>query len=154
MGALRRMAGLPSRWAYRLGNPIGTRCMRMRATSTKTARAITTRPITLSISRSGRSCVKPIAIISGRSAVIIINNVSLGGHRTRLNLCSSGMTNGAPPSAWRGRSVHGPKLAGAVDLDKAIGKKTYAFVKKRFDSENGGAGELSLQINKVSNDGT
>jgi hypothetical protein len=47
-----------------------------------------------------------------------------------------------------------PKLAGAVDLDKAIGKKTYAFVKKRFDSENGGAGELSLQINKVSNDGT
>jgi hypothetical protein len=41
-----------------------------------------------------------------------------------------------------------------VDLDKAIGKKTYAFVKKRFDSENGGAGELSLKINKVSNDGT
>ena len=41
-----------------------------------------------------------------------------------------------------------------MDLDKAIGKKTYAFVKKRFDSENGGAGELSLQINKVSNDGT
>jgi hypothetical protein len=48
----------------------------------------------------------------------------------------------------------GPKFAGAVDLDKAIGKKTYAFVKKRFDSENGGAGELSLKINKVSNDGT
>jgi len=46
-----------------------------------------------------------------------------------------------------------PKLAGVVDLDKAIGKKTYAFVKKRFDSENG-AGELSLQISKVSNDGT
>src|SRR5881275_252580 len=33
-------------------------------------------------------------------------------------------------------------------------KETYAFVKKRFDSENGDAGELSLQINKVSNDGT
>lgn len=46
-----------------------------------------------------------------------------------------------------------PKLAGAVDLDKAIGKKTYAFVKKRSDSENG-TGELSLQISKVSNDGT
>ena len=53
-----------------------------------------------------------------------------------------------------GKISPGPKLAGAVDLDKAIGKKTYAFVKKRFDSENGGAGELSLQINKVSNDGT
>jgi hypothetical protein len=52
-----------------------------------------------------------------------------------------------------GKISPGPKLAGAVDLDKAIGKKTYAFVKKRFDSENGGAGELSLQINKVSNDG-
>ena len=53
-----------------------------------------------------------------------------------------------------GKISPGPKLAGAVDLDKAIGKKTYAFVKKRSDSENGGAGELSLQINKVSNDGT
>jgi hypothetical protein len=53
-----------------------------------------------------------------------------------------------------GKISPGSKLAGAVDLDKAIGKKTYAFVKKRFDSENGGAGELSLQINKVSNDGT
>ena len=53
-----------------------------------------------------------------------------------------------------GKINPGPKLAGAVDLDKAIGKKTYAFVKKRLDSENGGAGELSLQINKVSNDGT
>jgi hypothetical protein len=52
-----------------------------------------------------------------------------------------------------GKISPGPKLAGAVDLDKAIGKKTYAFVKKRSDSENG-AGELSLQIKKVSNDGT
>jgi hypothetical protein len=51
-----------------------------------------------------------------------------------------------------GKISPGPKFAGAVDLDKAIGKKTYAFVKKRSDSEN--AGELSLQINKVSNDGT
>jgi hypothetical protein len=47
----------------------------------------------------------------------------------------------------------GPKLDGAVNLDTAIAKKTYAFVKKRFDSDNG-AGELSLKINKVSNDGT
>jgi hypothetical protein len=52
-----------------------------------------------------------------------------------------------------GKIGPGPKLAGAVDLDKAIAKKTYAFVKKRPDTENG-AGELSLQINKVSNDGT
>ncbi|HEU5238008.1 MAG TPA: hypothetical protein VFU37_12810 [Pyrinomonadaceae bacterium] len=40
----------------------------------------------------------------------------------------------------------------APALDKAIAKKTYAFVKKRSDSENG-AGELSLQIKQVSNDG-
>jgi hypothetical protein len=53
-----------------------------------------------------------------------------------------------------GKISPGQKLAGAVDLDKAIGKKTYAFVKKRSDSENGDAGELSLKINKVSNDGT
>ena len=53
-----------------------------------------------------------------------------------------------------GKISPGPKLAGAVDLDKAIGKNTYAFVKKRSDSENGDAGELSLKINKVSNDGT
>src|SRR6184192_4437390 len=33
-------------------------------------------------------------------------------------------------------------------------KENLRLVKKRFDSENGGAGELSLQINKVSNDGT
>ena len=53
-----------------------------------------------------------------------------------------------------GKISPGPKLAGAVDMDEAIGKKTYAFVKKRSDSENDGAGELSLQINRVSNDGT
>ena len=51
-----------------------------------------------------------------------------------------------------GKISPGPKL-GAVDLYEAIAKKTYAFVKKRSDSENG-AGELSLQIKKVSNDGT
>lgn len=45
----------------------------------------------------------------------------------------------------------GPKFAGAVDLDKAITKKTYAFVRRRFDSENGG--ELTLDIQKVNNDG-
>jgi hypothetical protein len=53
-----------------------------------------------------------------------------------------------------GKISPGPKLAGAVDLDKTIGKQTYSFVKKRFDSENGDAGELSLKINNVSNDGT
>ena len=52
-----------------------------------------------------------------------------------------------------GKISPGPKFAGAVDLDKAIGEKTYAFAKKRSDWENG-AGELSLQIKKVSNDGT
>src|SRR5437773_2457952 len=139
MEAFRQTAGLPSRWAYRLSNPIGTRCMRMRTTSTKTARAITTCRITSLIWLKEKFLAKQVAITLGRSAVIITNNVSLGGHRTRSSLCSSGTTNGALPS---------------VDLDKAIGKKTYAFVKKRLDSENGGAGELSLQINKVSNDGT
>ena len=53
-----------------------------------------------------------------------------------------------------GKISPGQKLAGAVDLDEEIGKKTYAFVKKRSDSENGGAGELSLQINKVNSDAT
>jgi len=50
-----------------------------------------------------------------------------------------------------GKISPGSKFAGAVDLDKAIEKKTYAFVKKRFDEENGGS--LSLQVNEVSNDG-
>ena len=50
-----------------------------------------------------------------------------------------------------GKINPGPKFAGAVDLDKAIEKKTYAFVKKRFNPEEGGS--LSLNINKVSNDG-
>ena len=53
-----------------------------------------------------------------------------------------------------GKINPGPKFAGAVDLSEAIGKKTYAFVKKRSDSENDGTGELSLYINKISNDGT
>jgi hypothetical protein len=47
--------------------------------------------------------------------------------------------------------INGDKFVGAVDLDKAIEKKTYAFVKKRFESENGGS--LALGIRKVSNDG-
>ena len=48
---------------------------------------------------------KQVAITLVRSAVIITNNVSLGGHWIHLSLCSSGTTNGAPPSAWRGKSV-------------------------------------------------
>jgi hypothetical protein len=47
----------------------------------------------------------------------------------------------------------GPKFAGAADLDKAIEKKTYAFVKERFDSEMENGGNLSLHINKVGNGG-
>jgi len=48
--------------------------------------------------------------------------------------------------------INADKTVGAVDLDKAIEKKTYAFVKKPFESESGG-GTLALQIKKVSNDG-
>ncbi|MGE5213211.1 MAG: hypothetical protein ACM3NN_05900 [Nitrospirota bacterium] len=50
-----------------------------------------------------------------------------------------------------GKIDAGPKFAGAVDLDKAIEKKTYAFVKKPFEDESGGS--LALQIKKVGNDG-
>jgi len=46
-----------------------------------------------------------------------------------------------------GKINPGPKFAGAVDLDKAIEKKTYAFVGKRADAG------LSLDIKKVGNDG-
>src|SRR5437899_2733022 len=50
-----------------------------------------------------------------------------------------------------GKINPGPKFTGAVDLNKAIEKKTYAFVKKRFDPEL--TGSLSLHINKVGDDG-
>ncbi len=50
-----------------------------------------------------------------------------------------------------GKIKPGPKFAGAVDLDKAIEKKTYAFVRKRLDPKIGGG--LSIYINKVSDDG-
>src|SRR6266576_269588 len=88
-----QMAGLPSRWAYRLSNPIGTRCMGMRTTSTRTARVITTCRITSLIWLKKKFLAKQGAITLGRSAVIITNNVFSGGHRTRLSLCSSGTTN-------------------------------------------------------------
>jgi len=45
----------------------------------------------------------------------------------------------------------GPRFAGAVDVDKAIEKKTYAFVKEPLDPEVGDS--LSPHINKVSDDG-
>ena len=48
--------------------------------------------------------------------------------------------------------INADKTVRAVDLDKAIEKKTYAFVKKPFESETGG-GTLALQIKKMSNDG-
>ncbi len=51
-----------------------------------------------------------------------------------------------------GKINPGPTFAGAVDLNKAIEKKTYAFVKERLDPEVGGS--LSLHINKVGDDGT
>jgi len=50
-----------------------------------------------------------------------------------------------------GKINPGPTFAGAVDLNKAIEKKTYAFVKERFDPEVGGS--LSLHINRVGDDG-
>ncbi len=49
-----------------------------------------------------------------------------------------------------GKISPGPKFAGAVDLDKAIEKKTYAFVRERFDPEVGGS--LFLHINRVGDD--
>ncbi len=50
-----------------------------------------------------------------------------------------------------GRIANGPKLVGAVNLLKALSPKIYAFVKKRFDPEEGGA--LSFYNNKLTNDG-
>jgi hypothetical protein len=52
-----------------------------------------------------------------------------------------------------GKINPGPKFAGGVDLDKAIEKKTYAFVKERFDSEMEKGGNLSLHIKRVGDDG-
>jgi hypothetical protein len=51
-----------------------------------------------------------------------------------------------------GKIASGPKFIGAVNLLKTLTPRIYAFVKKRFDSEEGGS--LSFHINKVSNDGT
>jgi hypothetical protein len=52
-----------------------------------------------------------------------------------------------------GKINPGPKFAGAVDVDKAIEKKTYAFVKERFDSEMENGGNLSVHIKRVGDDG-
>ena len=50
-----------------------------------------------------------------------------------------------------GRVANGQKLVGAVNLLKALSPKIYAFVKKPFDREEGGA--LSFYNEKVTNDG-
>jgi hypothetical protein len=50
-----------------------------------------------------------------------------------------------------GRIANGPTLVGAVNLLKALSPKIYAFVKKRFDPEEGGA--LSFYNAKLTNDG-
>jgi hypothetical protein len=50
-----------------------------------------------------------------------------------------------------GRIANGPKLVGTVNLLKALSPKIYAFVKKRFDPEEGGA--LSFYNAKLTNDG-
>jgi hypothetical protein len=50
-----------------------------------------------------------------------------------------------------GRIANGPKLVGAVNLLKTLSPKIYAFVKKRFDPEEGGA--LSFYNAKLTNDG-
>ena len=50
-----------------------------------------------------------------------------------------------------GKIVSGPRFVGAVNLLKALSAKIYAFVKKPFDREEGGA--LSFYNEKVTNDG-
>jgi len=50
-----------------------------------------------------------------------------------------------------GKIASGPKFVGAVKLLKALSPKIYAFVKKRFDPEEGGA--LSFYNAKLTNDG-
>jgi hypothetical protein len=50
-----------------------------------------------------------------------------------------------------GKIANGPKFVGSVNLLKALSPKIYAFVKKRFDSEEGGA--LSFYNDKVTNSG-
>ncbi len=50
-----------------------------------------------------------------------------------------------------GRVANGPKFVGTVNLLKTLTPKIYAFVKKRFDPEEGGA--LSFYNEKVTNDG-
>ena len=47
--------------------------------------------------------------------------------------------------------MSGPKFFGALDLLKPFSPKIYAFVKKPFDREEGGA--LSFYHEKVTNDG-
>jgi type II secretory pathway pseudopilin PulG len=51
-----------------------------------------------------------------------------------------------------GKIVSGPKFVGAVNLLKPLSPKIYAFVKKRFDREEGGS--LSFSTEKVANGGT
>jgi len=50
-----------------------------------------------------------------------------------------------------GKIVSGPKFVGAVNLLKPLSPKIYAFIKKPFDREEGGA--LSFYNEKVTNDG-
>jgi len=50
-----------------------------------------------------------------------------------------------------GKIASGPKFIGAVNLLKALSPKIYAFVKKPFDREEGGA--LSFYNKKVTNEG-
>jgi len=47
--------------------------------------------------------------------------------------------------------VSGPKFVGAVNLLNPLSPKIYAFIKKPFDREEGGA--LSFYNEKVTNDG-
>jgi hypothetical protein len=50
-----------------------------------------------------------------------------------------------------GKILTGPRFAGTVNLRKALSPKIYAFVKKPFNREEGGA--LSFYNEKVTNDG-
>jgi len=50
-----------------------------------------------------------------------------------------------------GKIASGPKFVGAVNLLKTLTPKVYAFVKRRFDTQEGGV--LSFYNEKVTNDG-
>jgi hypothetical protein len=133
-----------------LGKPIGTHYVMETVTFTNPAVTITTCPITLSISRRRGYWVKQAAIISGQTDVTAIRQCILRWSLDSLKFVQLWDDKWGSTECVAGKINPAPKFAGAVDLNKAIEKKTYEFAKKRFDAENGG--NLSLWINRVAND--